>query len=82
MKLSGRAPNYRCGRVQRAVLRALRAAREPVSTRTIMLEWSHRRRLRDIRDRAKASIAIRRAADQVAVRVRRTWPEGWLWRLP
>jgi hypothetical protein len=80
MKLSGRAQNYRCGRVQRAVLRALRAARgQPVSTRSIMLEWSHRRRLGN---RASASRAIRRAADQVAVRVKRTWPGGNVWRLP
>jgi hypothetical protein len=72
--------NYRCGRVQRAVLRALRNAHgEPVSTRSIMLQWSHRRRLGN---RANASRAIRRAADQVAVRIKRTWSEGWLWRLP
>jgi hypothetical protein len=68
------------GRVQRAILRALHeAAGEPVSTRIIMTQWSHRRRLGN---RAHASRAIRHAADQVAVRVRRTWPEGWLWRLP
>ena len=74
---------YRIGRVQRGVRRAFLVA--PEWTTRELMEWTHafalyrgRRSRWQRHDYAKS---VRRAADQVAVRLGRRWPDGVLWRL-
>jgi hypothetical protein len=74
---------YRIGRVQRGVRRAFLLA--PEWTTRELMEWTHalalyrgRRSRWQRHDYAKS---VRRAADQVAVRLGRRWPDGVLWRL-
>jgi hypothetical protein len=66
--------NLHCGRLQQAVLRAIRNAKgRPVSTREILLQWAYRRGWSGLpRARDKACQAIRYAGDQVARRVGRS----------
>jgi len=71
----------RIGRVQRGVRRAfLVRPRHSLSTREL-LAWSHPRLARaPLRERRNACRAVRRAAEQLAIRVGRRWPDGLLWR--
>src|SRR5262245_45307724 len=71
----------RIGRVQRGVRRAfLVRPRHSLSTREL-LAWSHPRLARaPLRERRNACRAVGRAAEQLAIRVGRRWPDGLLWR--
>src|SRR5262245_54284987 len=71
----------RIGRVQRGVRRAfLVRPRHSLSTREL-LAWSHPRLARaPLRERRNACRAVRRAAEKLAIRVGRRWPDGLLWR--
>ena len=72
----------RIGRVQRGILRAFILA--PERTTRELMEWTHtlalyrgRRSRWQRHDYAKS---IRRAADRIAVRIGRRWPDGIIWR--
>jgi hypothetical protein len=73
----------RTGRVQLGIKRAFIVGPE-WSTRGLM-EWTHTlqlyrcKRLR--RDRLNYCRSIRRAADRLAIRVGRHYPDGIIWRL-
>jgi hypothetical protein len=80
-------------RVQRGIRRAFVAYPDHEFTTRELLEWTHPRargwrRPRKgnplparARDRDNHCRAIRRACDQLAVRVGRRWPDGVVWRL-
>jgi hypothetical protein len=71
------------GRVQRRIRHAFIAAepRRELTTREIW-KGTHPREVncRDRKRRQHISRAIRRAADRVAERVERRWPDGIVWR--
>jgi hypothetical protein len=62
-----------CGKVQRAIQRAIQAA-GPMVTTSVVMEWAYPRRLREAttRDRADMSRAIRIAASRLCERVGRS----------
>jgi hypothetical protein len=72
----------RIGRVQRGIRRAFIVAPE-WSTRQLM-EWTHTLALHrgeaSSRQRHDYCKSIRRAADRLAIRVGRVWPDGIVWR--
>jgi hypothetical protein len=67
------------GYIQRALARAFRACPYPLTTRELLAWTNPRARL--LRERRNRARVIRRVADRMAIRVRRTWPDGWLWQL-
>jgi hypothetical protein len=73
---------YRIGRVQRGILRAFIVA--PEWTTRELMEWTHSLALyrggRSHRERHYYCRDIRRAADRIAARVGRRWPDGIVWR--
>ena len=73
----------RTGRVQLGIKRAFTVGPE-WSTRELM-EWTHTMPLyrggRSYRDRLNYCRSIRRAAERLAIRVGRRWPDGIIWRL-
>jgi hypothetical protein len=70
------------GRVQKGVRRAFLVYPDRAFTTRELLAWSHPRGVaRPLRERRNYCRAIRRAADQVAIRVGRHWPDGLIWRL-
>jgi hypothetical protein len=68
------------GRAQRGIRRALIVHGGEATTRQIWA-WTHPREAhcRDRRRRQNISRAIRRAADEMAVRIGRRWPDGVVW---
>ena len=72
----------RIGRVQRGILRAFIVA--PEWTTRELMEWTHTMPLhrggRSHRERHYYCRDIRRAADQLAIRIGRRWPDGIIWR--
>jgi hypothetical protein len=77
-------PTNRIGRVQRGIRRAFIADDREWSTRQLMA-WTHVRALYEgrstYRERHYYARDIRRAADRLAIRVGRRWPDGIIWRL-
>ncbi len=69
------------GRVQVALRRAFRVNPGPITTRQLM-EWAYPRgRWRSRLERHSHARVIRKAADQLAARVGRRWPDGVIWRV-
>jgi hypothetical protein len=72
----------RIGRVQRGILRAFILA--PERTTRELMEWTHTLALYRGRQsrwqRHDYAKSIRRAADRIAVRIGRRWPDGIIWR--
>jgi hypothetical protein len=70
------------GRVQRGVQRAFLVFPKRAFTTRELLAWTHPRGMAtSLRERRNYCRAIRRAADRVAMRVGRRWPDGLIWRL-
>jgi hypothetical protein len=69
------------GKAQRGIRRALIVHGGEATTREIW-PWSHPREVncRDRKRRQNISRAIRKAADLMAERVERRWPDGIVWR--
>ena len=70
------------GRVVRGIQQAFLANPGRELTTRELWEWTHPREVHCCvrRRRQNISRAILKAADKVAVRVERRWPEGWVWR--
>jgi hypothetical protein len=83
-RLGGKRNYNRTGRVQLGIKRAGIAADREWTTRQLM-EFTHTMPLyrggRSYRDRHNYCRSIRRAADRLAIRVGRRWPDGIIWRL-
>jgi hypothetical protein len=77
------SPKKRIGRVQLGVRRAFVVA--PEWTTRGLMEWTHTMPLcrggRSYRERHNYCRSIRRAADGLAIRVGRRYPDGIVWRL-
>jgi hypothetical protein len=71
------------GRVVRGIQRAFIASPGVELTTRDLWEWTHPRELRceDRHRRLNICRAIRKAADKLAIRVGRVWPDGNVWRL-
>jgi hypothetical protein len=75
--------NARRGKVDRGVRRAFLVSNGRVLTTRELWTWTHPRELhhRDRHRRKDISRSIRRAAEKLAIRVGRRWPDGLVWRL-
>lgn len=75
----------RTGRVQLGLRRAAIVAPDREWSTRELMGWTHTMQLyrcqRSRRDRLNYCRSIRRAAERVAIRVGRRWPDGILWRL-
>jgi hypothetical protein len=77
-------PKNRIGRVQRGVLRAFTVAPDREWSTRELMQWCHTMRLyrgeRSRWGRHDYCKSIRRAADRLAIKVGRRWPDGIIWR--
>ena len=79
------SPKNPIGRVQRGIRRAAIVDPDREWTTRQLMGWTHTMPLyrggRSYRERHNYCRAIRRAADRLAIRVGRRWPDGIIWRL-
>ena len=84
MKQPPMSPKKRVGRVQLGIRRAFIVAPDREWTTRQLMELTHTMPLyrggRSHRERHNYCRSIRRAADRLAIRVGRRWPDGILWR--
>jgi hypothetical protein len=83
-RFGGKRNYQHIGRVTRGIMRGFIASGGADLTTRQLMGWTHARALHQgrssYRERNYYAKDIRRAADRLAIRVGRRWPDGIIWR--